>query len=99
MRRSEIAYAASGVRSGWVSHLSSRFRRAELDLAAEQQIARIAPENGAQASRRPAGPASAADRWTLRGIPAVGGRDSAGSAIPGTQPEEEALRRLEAAGW
>jgi hypothetical protein len=89
-----------GVGPRWVSrHLSSWFRRAELDLAAEQQVAKAVLEAGEQVPRHRNGPAYAADRWALRGLPAVGGRDSPGSAIPGTQPEEEALRRLESQGW
>ena len=82
-----------------MSHLASWLRRRELYLEAEAQVARVVRESGAEATPHPNGPAYAADRWALRGVPAVGGKDWPGSAIPGTQPEAELLRRAERYGW
>jgi hypothetical protein len=64
-----------------MSPLLPRFRPDE--TAAEHAEALRKAE---EAPARTRGPASAADRWTMRGVPCVGGKDWPGSAIPGTRP-------------
>ena len=63
-----------------VSVLLPRFRPDEI-AAEHRETMRKAEEAPARTHH-----VSAVDRWRLRGIPAVGGRDSVGGAIPGTNP-------------
>jgi hypothetical protein len=64
--------------------LASRYRRVTLDQEARQAVDDAVGANF-QAPSHTNG-AAAADRWLLRGLPAVGGKDWPGSAIPGTRP-------------
>lgn len=67
-------------------HLASWLRRSSLDARAEQQVARIVMEAGAEAPAHPSAVKLPGDPWALRGIPAVGVRGGVGGAIPGTLP-------------
>jgi hypothetical protein len=67
--------------------LASRYRRATLDHEAARAVDKAVDEAvGATVQQPSRGNEKAADRWTMRGVPCVGGKDWPGSAIPGTRP-------------
>ena len=78
-----------------MNRLLAKLRRDELNAEAARLV-RAALEAGEEPPPNPR--ARANDPGRLRGIPAVGGRGSAGGAIPGTRPDIEAIRRLSRQG-
>lgn len=66
--------------------LASRYRRVTLDQEARQAVDKAVDASVQATSNGNGATAAAADRWLLRGLPAVGGKDWPGSAIPGTRP-------------
>ena len=66
-------------------HLASWFRRRELYLQTEQQVARAVLE-GQAVDPHPNATKLPGDPWALRGVPVVGVYGGVGGAIPGTLP-------------
>jgi hypothetical protein len=76
-------------RQGAQGAVAARYRRAELDTEAREQVERILLEVGSEAAGAAAFPG---DAWRLRGLPAIGGRGSVGGAIRGSLPHVDGVR-------
>ena len=73
--------------------VAARYRRAELDSEAREQVDRILLEVGSENATNAA--ALPGDAWRLRGLPAVSGRGSVGSAIRGSVPHVDGVRNAD----